>query len=81
MLLQGGLYLGIIIAFLLLAKGSDVCIATINSCTGASATSVFLALGGGAAVLFGLTTLLGIPLLPAAGIGLAVWWLIQASLS
>lgn len=80
-LLQGGLYLGVIVAFLLLVKGSDVCIATIDSCTAPPFPTTVLAIGGGAAALFGLTSFLGIPLLPAVGIALAVWWLLQASLS
>lgn len=80
-LLQYGLIIGIVTIFLLLTKGSDFCIAAINSCNDSSGGFLrFLALGGSAAVLCGLT-LMGVPLLPAVGAALSVWLLIEASFS
>ncbi len=73
--------------FFIFAKGTDVCLA-INcndysdsvATSSASSTSIgtdFVAYAGGAASLLVLTTLVGIPLLPAVAISTGIWFLVR----
>lgn len=73
--------------FFIFAKGTDVCLAincndySDSVATGsASSTSIgtdFVAYAGGAASLLVLTTLVGVPLLPAVAISTGVWFVLQ----
>lgn len=73
--------------FFIFAKGTDVCLAincndySDSVATGsASSTSIgsdFVAYAGGAASLLVLTTLVGVPLLPAVAISTGIWFLVQ----
>lgn len=71
--------------FFIFAKGTDVCLA-INcndykdSIASGSSTPIgtdFVAYAGGAATLLVLTTLVGVPLLPAVAISTGIWFAIQ----
>lgn len=73
--------------FFIFAKGTDVCLA-INcndysdsvATSSPSSTSIgtdFVAYAGGAASLLVLTTLVGVPLLPAVAISTGVWFVLQ----
>ena len=70
--------------FFLFAKETDVCI--LNACNdysdslatdSSSIGNDFLAYAGGAATLVVLTTLVGVPLLPAVAVATGVWFLVQ----
>lgn len=70
--------------FFLFAKGTDICFLSICHDNGGSSatdsTSMgheFVAYAGGAATLVVLTTLVGIPLLPAVAVSAGVWFFIQ----
>jgi hypothetical protein len=73
--------------FFIFAKGTDVCLAincneySDSVATGSvSSTSIgtdFVAYASGAASLLVLTTLVGVPLLPAVAISTGIWFVIQ----
>ncbi len=73
-----------IAVFFLFAKETDVCfLSTCNDYSDSLATDStsigndFLAYAGGAASLIVLTTLVGVPLLPAVAISTGVWFVVQ----
>ncbi|MGL5793844.1 MAG: hypothetical protein ACRC06_05435 [Waterburya sp.] len=73
-----------IAVFFLFAKETDVCfLSTCNDYSDSLATNStsigndFLAYAGGAASLIVLTTLVGVPLLPAVAISTGVWFVVQ----
>ena len=70
--------------FFIFAKETDICLAIncndYNDSVATSSTSIggeFLAYAGGAATLLVLTTLVGVPILPAVAISTGVWFLVQ----
>ena len=73
--------------FFIFAKGTDVCLAincteysdsvTTSSGSSTSIGNDFVAYAGGAASLLVLTTLVGVPLLPAVAISTGIWFLVQ----
>ena len=79
-IIAGGVVVLTIAVCIFLAKETDVCfMSTCNhysDSTGSDSTSIgndFIAYAGGAATLLVLTTLVGIPLLPAVAISTGVW--------
>lgn len=85
-LVAGGVVVLTLAVCILLSKETDVCfLSTCNDykdslatdSTSASIGNDFLAYAGGAATLLVLTTLVGIPLLPAVAISTGVWWVMQ----
>lgn len=70
---------------ILLSKENDVCfLSTCNEYSDSTATGTstsvgdnFIAYAGGAASLLVLTTLVGVPLLPAVAISTGVWFVLQ----
>lgn len=82
--IAGGVVVLTIAVCIFLAKETDVCfMSTCNhysDSTGSDSTSIgndFIAYAGGAATLLVLTTLVGIPLLPAVAISTGVWLVMQ----
>ena len=73
--------------FFIFAKGTDVCLAincndysdsvAADSASSASLGTDFVAYAGGAASLLVLTTLVGVPLLPAVAISTGIWFLVR----
>ena len=83
-IITGGVVVLTIAVCIFLAKETDVCfMSTCNhysDSTGSDSTSIgnnFIAYAGGAATLLVLTTLVGIPLLPAVAISTGVWLVMQ----
>jgi hypothetical protein len=83
-IIAGGVVVLTIAVCIFLAKETDVCfMSTCNhysDSTGSDSTSIgndFIAYAGGAATLLVLTTLVGIPLLPAVAISTGVWFVLQ----
>ena len=82
-IIAGGVVVLTIAVCIFLAKETDVCfMSTCNhySDSTGSETSIgndFVAYAGGAATLLVLTTLVGIPLLPAVAISTGVWFVLQ----
>ena len=73
--------------FFIFAKGTDVCLAincndysdslATGSASSESIGTDFVAYAGGAASLLVLTTLVGVPLLPAVAISTGIWFLVR----
>ena len=73
--------------FFIFAKGTDVCLAincndysdsvATGSASSKSIGTDFVAYAGGAASLLVLTTLVGVPLLPAVAVSTGIWFLVQ----
>ncbi len=73
----GGLiFLGLAATFFILTKGTQICLWSECS-TLPPVTGDFWAFAGGAATLMVLTTLIGMPLLPAVAISTGIWLLMQ----
>ena len=73
----GGLiFLGLAATFFILTKGTQICLWSECS-TLPPVTGDFWAFAGGAATLMVLTTLVGMPLLPAVAISTGIWLLMQ----
>lgn len=83
-IITGGVVVLTIAVCIFLAKETDVCFMSTcnhyNDSVGSDSTSIgndFIAYAGGAATLLVLTTLVGIPLLPAVAISTGVWLVMQ----
>ena len=75
LILGAVLLLGIFATFLTFAKGSTLCLW--SDCSSPPPGNEFWAFAGGTSALIVLTTLMGIPLLPAVGIATGIWFLIS----
>ncbi len=75
------LLLGIFATFLTFAKGSTLCLwSDCSPVVPPTTGNEFWAFAGGASALIVLTTLMGLPLLPAVGIATGIWFLISKTI-
>ena len=83
--IAGGVVILTLAICILLSKENDVCFfSTCNEYSDSTATNLtstlgddFIAYAGGAASLLVLTTLVGVPLLPAVAISTGIWFLVR----
>lgn len=85
-LITSGVVILTLAVCILLSKENDVCfLSTCNEYSDSTATDLtstsvgddFIAYAGGAATLLVLTTLVGVPLLPAVAISTGIWFLVH----
>jgi len=78
-IIGGLIFLGIIATFFIFTKGTEICLWSDCSKVTPPVTPVseFLAFTGGAGTLIILTTLVGMPLLPAVALSTCVWLVMQ----
>ena len=84
MAIAGGVVILTLTICILLSKENDICFfSTCNEYSDSTATGLtsigndFIAYAGGAASLLVLTTLVGVPLLPAVAISTGIWFLVR----
>jgi hypothetical protein len=80
-IIGGLIFLGIIATFFIFTKGTEICLwsdcSKIIPPPVVTPVSEFLAFAGGAGTLIVLTTLVGMPLLPAVALSTGVWLVMQ----
>lgn len=78
-IISGLIFLGVIATFFIFTKGTKICLWSNCSTPPVIVTPVseFLAFAGGAGTLMVLTTLVGMPLLPAVALSTGVWLVMQ----